>query len=67
MSEIAVLMACRTGWWATLFYNPLPFSLNFGNVLGGILWDQLCPVALGILISKSGKDFMDGQSVLLLN
>ena len=42
----------------SLFYNPLPFDLNFNQGLVGILW-PICPTVLGMLIPGSGEDFID--------
>ena len=51
----------------SLFYNPLPFGLNFDQGLGGISW-SICLTALGMLIPSSVKDFIDRLlNVLLLD
>ena len=51
----------------SLFYNSLPFGLNVDQVLGGVSW-PVCPMALGILIPRSGEDFIDRPlDVLLLD
>ena len=49
----------------SLFYNPFPFSLNFDQGLGGIS-SPGCPTALGMLIPKSGEDFVDRPLIVLL-
>ena len=48
------------------FHNPFSLSLNFHQSLGGILW-PIYPLALEMLIPRSGEDFVDKPlSVLLL-
>ena len=47
------------------FYNPLLFSLNFDQDLGGILW-LLCLVMLGMLLPRLGKDFFNRLLNVLL-
>ena len=41
----------------SLFYNLFPFVLNCNQALGGILW-PICPKEIGMLIPRSGEDFM---------
>lgn len=41
-----------------LFYNPFPFRLNVNPVWGDIVW-PICPMALGMLIPRLGKGFVD--------
>ena len=54
------------GGQQSLFYNPLPFGLNFNQGLGGIS-GPICLTVLGMLIPSSGEDFVDRPfSVLLL-
>ena len=50
-----------------LFYNSFPFSLNFNQLLCGTSW-PVCTTALGMLIPRSGKGFIDSAlNVLLLD
>ena len=47
--------------------QPLPFGLNFDQGLGGIS-RPIYPMALGMLIPRSGEDFLDRPlNVLLLD
>ena len=51
----------------SLVYNPFPFDLNFNQSLGDIS-PPVCPTGLGMLIPRSGEDFIDRPlSVLLVD
>ena len=70
----------RGTWWATVhgiansqtqLKQPalalpfFPFSLNFDQGLGGILW-PVRPMVLGMFIPRSGEDFIDRPLHVLL-
>ena len=64
--QLQWLDSCVTGWWTTCFIF-FPFSLNFEHGFGGILW-PVCPTELGMLIPRTGKDFVVGPlGVLFLD
>ena len=48
-----------------LFCNCVFFDLNFDSALGSALW-SVCSMALGMLILRPGKHFIDRSLEVLL-
>ena len=57
MAEGLILVELEGGQ-RSLFYNSLPFGLNFNRSVGGIS-GPIYPTALGTLVPRSGEDFLD--------